>query len=89
MIDLKLLEAEIDIVLENETTDTLLNWLYDKRISDMKKRFGNGIFETLSNVKPIENKRIKNDVVVAILQPYNNVLSSNDNTISACYDIAA
>ncbi|MDI9366681.1 MAG: hypothetical protein QM541_17115 [Flavobacterium sp.] len=39
MIDLKLLEAEIDIVLENETTDTLLNWLYQKRISDMKKRF--------------------------------------------------
>jgi hypothetical protein len=89
MIDLKLLEAEIDIALEKETTDTLLNWLYEKRISDMKKRFGNGVFETLSTIKPIENKKIKNDFVVAVLQPYNNVLSSNNNATSACYDTAA
>jgi len=88
MIDLKLLEAEIDEVLENETTDTLLNWLYEKRISDMKKRFGNGLFETLSSNNTIENKKFKNDVVVLKVQPFNNTVPCNENS-PFCYDLAA
>lgn len=88
MVDLKLLETEIDAVLEIETTDTLLNWLYEKRISDMKKRFGNGLFKTLSGNNTIENKKFMNDVVVLKLQPFNNIVPCNDNSLF-CYDLAA
>lgn len=58
MIDLKQMEAEIDELLEKETTDSLLTWLYEKRISDMRKRLGQGVFESLSRFN-IENKKVR------------------------------
>jgi hypothetical protein len=47
MIDLKQLENEIDELLEQETTDSLLSWLYETKIRNLKLRLGEGVFDDI------------------------------------------
>ena len=70
MIDLKQLEKEIDTFLENETTDTLLKWLCEKRITDFQKRYGNGIYSSLKTCV----LNFTNKVESLKLNPINNTL---------------
>lgn len=48
MIDLNKLEAEIDEVLESETTSSLMKWLSEKRSDNQRKRSGNEKYELSS-----------------------------------------
>jgi hypothetical protein len=88
MIDLKLLEVEIDNFLENQTTDSMLNWLYEKRISDMKKRLGNGSFDTLSCNNRTTNRKLRPGLVPNNEQAFINNEVRDENS-PFCYDLAA
>lgn len=49
MIDLQELEKEIDVLLENETKDSLTSWLLNKRFSNLSQMLGKGSFVGLAN----------------------------------------
>ena len=53
MLNLKELERNLDIVLDNETTESLTNWLNDKRFLEHKQ---NMIEEGYFNLKVIDGK---------------------------------
>lgn len=44
MVDLKQLQAEIDKMWDNETDDSLINWITNQRVSNFKVLFGEGEF---------------------------------------------
>ena len=48
MLDLKSLEKKIDNVLENETSESLSNWLLSKRLKNYSAYLGEGIIESVS-----------------------------------------
>jgi hypothetical protein len=64
MIDLAKLEREIDQLLEVETADSLLSWLYEKRISDLKKRVGQGVFDISGLNEVYEHIKISSKVLM-------------------------
>jgi hypothetical protein len=49
MIDLQELDKEIDVLLNNETKDSLTTWLLNKRYSNLTELLGKGSFVGLSN----------------------------------------
>lgn len=48
MIDLKSLQADIDKMWENETSDSLSNWLFQKRLSNINLIIGEGEFVSIA-----------------------------------------
>lgn len=49
MIDLQELERKIDVLLENETKDSLTAWLLNKRFVNLTELLGKGTFVGLAN----------------------------------------
>lgn len=51
MIDLNKLEAKIDRLFENETSDSLTKWLLNKRFGNINVLLGNGKFVSMRSHK--------------------------------------
>lgn len=51
MIDLNKLEAKIDRLFENETSDSLTKWLLNKRFGNINILLGNGRFVSMRSHK--------------------------------------
>ncbi len=51
MIDLNKLEAKIDKLFENETSDSLTKWLLNKRFGNINILLGNGRFVSMKSHK--------------------------------------
>lgn len=47
MLDLKAIQAKIDNLWEKETPDSLTNWLFQKRLSDINTIIGEGKFVSI------------------------------------------
>ncbi|WP_067034348.1 hypothetical protein [Allomuricauda sp. CP2A] len=47
MLDLNALQAKIDNLWETETSDSLSNWLFQKRLSDINTIIGDGEFVSI------------------------------------------
>lgn len=51
MLDLNKLNEKIDILFENETSDSLTKWLLNKRFRNINILLGNGKFVSMTNQK--------------------------------------
>ncbi len=51
MIDLNKLEAKIDELFENETSNSLTKWLLNKRFGNLNTLLGNGKFVSMKSHK--------------------------------------
>lgn len=61
MLDLKKLEEKLDLALANETSESLSNWLQEKRVKNFLKSLGEGEFAPISEVCSevvISNKKV-------------------------------
>lgn len=65
MIDLKQLENEIDELLEQETTDSLLSWLYENKIQNLRLRLGEGVFDDIPICKDHQELVSPSSVILA------------------------
>jgi hypothetical protein len=50
MLDLKKLEEKLDLALANETSESLSNWLKEKRVKNFLQSLGEGEFAPISEV---------------------------------------
>ena len=50
MINLEKLQKDIDVLLENETSQSLSNWIFKRKFSDLNKILGDGEFVSLSGL---------------------------------------
>ncbi len=48
MLDLKKLEEKLDKALANETSESLTNWLQEKRLRTFLQSLGEGTFENIT-----------------------------------------
>lgn len=67
MLDLKKLEEKLDNALNNETEESLKDWLFQKRNKSYLKLFGEGNFET--------QKKVRNNYIVSS----KNIEMTNDS----------
>lgn len=51
MLNLIELERKLDLALANETTESLTNWLEEKRLRTLLQSLGNGTFDTIVQFK--------------------------------------
>lgn len=51
MIDLKKIESKVDEILKNESSESLANWLMNKRNSGLNQLLGDGTFFSLQTSK--------------------------------------
>lgn len=51
MLDLKLLEKQLDEVLEKETSETMTSWLLDRRLKKYVNTLGEGLFVNITSNK--------------------------------------
>ena len=51
MLNLIELERKLDLALANETTESLTNWLEEKRLRTFLQSLGNGTFDTIVQFK--------------------------------------
>lgn len=70
MLDLKKLEKNLDMALSNETSESLTNWLQEKRLRSFLQHLGDGTFE---NISPVCSDNILNSVSVSFEVQYNEV----------------
>jgi hypothetical protein len=59
MLDLKKLEEKLDKALANETTESLTNWLQEKRLRTYLQSLGEGTFENI--IQPCNDTVLKSN----------------------------
>lgn len=67
MIDLNKLEKQIDELIEQETSESLISWLLEKRIADLKKMLGEGEFHAFDALNEVVKVKSQANVVPEFL----------------------
>lgn len=62
MLYLKKLEEKLDKALANETSESLTNWLQEKRLRIFRQSLGEGTFEDLSQIYNSNRVRISDSI---------------------------
>lgn len=80
MLDLKLLEEKLDLALSIETSESLTNWLQEKRLKAFLNSLGEGSFSPISKLYgeyTLVNQKVNFDA------KFNSLPFTQDYTIAA------